>query len=386
MPAATPLPTTAKRVALIAGEASGDLLGADLINALQHTHPEVKLAGIGGPRLQAVNCECWWDYHQLAVFGLVEVLKHLPRLLKLRKQLLQRLLKWQPDVVITIDAPDFNLPLAAKLKQHGIPVVHYVCPSIWAWRQNRVHSLARSVDHVLCLLPFERDFLQQHKVAATFTGHPLADQINAEPADRNRVRQQYQIPESQPVIALLPGSRDSELKRLLLPFLQTIAYLKQPVTVVTALTKSSHRDIFKQYQKTHLPDVSITLLDGHDAARTALQAADAALLASGTVTLEAMLCGCPMVVAYRLQGLTWQILKQFNLYKAKYVCLPNLLADEALVPEILQNDVKPKRLANELQNLLDHDQSKLRKRFAQLSSGLRCQAGQRAADVVAGFL
>lgn len=386
MPATAPFPTTAKKIALIAGEASGDLLGANLVAALQKTHPNLKLAGIGGPRLQAADCECWWEYHELAVFGLAEVLRHLPRLLNLRKQLLQRLLDWQPDVVITIDAPDFNLPLAAKLKQQGIPVVHYVCPSIWAWRQNRVHALAKSVDHVLCLLPFERDFLEQHNVAATFTGHPLADEINTKPPGRSDVHQQYDIPDSQPVVALLPGSRDSELKRLLLPFLQTISYLQQPVTVITALTKDSHRNMFRQYQKTHLANTSVILLDGHDATQKALHAADAALLASGTVTLEAMLCGCPMVVAYRLQGLTWQILKQFNLYKAKYVCLPNLLADEALVPEILQNDVKPERLAAELQTLLDHDQSELRKRFTTLSSHLRRQAGQRAATVVADYL
>lgn len=379
-------PTPSKKVALITGEASGDLLGANLVEALHKTHPDLKLAGIGGSRLQDVGCECWWDYHELAVFGLVEVLKHLPRLLKLRRQLLQRLLDWKPDFVITIDAPDFNLPLAAKLKQHGIPVVHYVCPSIWAWRQSRVHTLAKSVDHVLCLLPFEQSFLNQHNVAATFVGHPAADQINPQRTDQPNIRQQHQIPESQPVIALLPGSRDSEIKRLLLPFLQSIAHLKQPVTVVTALTKDSHRSLFKQYQQAWLPDTPVIMLDGPTAAHTALQSADAALLASGTVTLEAMLCGCPMVVAYRLQGLTWQILKQFKLYKAKYVCLPNLLADDALVPEVLQNDVTPERLAEELQTLLNNDQSELRDRFAKLSDSLRRQAGQRAAQVVAGFL
>ncbi len=372
-----------KSIAIIAGEASGDLLGADLLQQLQHSYPDLRVAGIGGPKLRAAGCECWWDYSQLAVFGLVEVLRHLPRLLRLRRRLYQRLLEWQPQLVITIDAPDFNLPLAARLKQHGIPVIHYVCPSIWAWRQNRVHTLARSVQHVLCLLPFERDFLLRHQVPATFVGHPSADQMQPEPAAGQQLREQHGIAAGQPVIALLPGSRDSEIQRLLPAFLQTIPLLKQPVTIVSALVKDEHRLQLREWHRRYAADTELVLLTQ---AHAVLQMADAALLASGTITLEAMLCGCPMVVAYRLNNLSWQILKQFKLYKAEHVSLPNLLAGRALVPEILQDQVQPDRLAAELQCLLESDQSALRADFDRLAKPLRRNAGRQAAQVAAGFL
>lgn len=377
---------TPRKVAVIAGEASGDALGGDLITHLQDTFPHLHVAGVGGQRLRAAGCDCWWDISELEAFGLVEVLRHLPRLLRLRKQLRRRLLAWQPDVVITIDAPDFNLPLAARLKQHGIRVVHYVCPSVWAWRQNRVFTLARSVDHVLCLLPFERDFLSRHNVPATFVGHPAAERIGAEQPARDALRREHGLSDDKPLIAVLPGSRDSELKRLLPAFLQAVARLETSPLILTALTRGAHHEWFREWHRQYAPGVSVKVLEGDHAAHTALRLADAALLASGTVTLEAMLCGCPMVVAYRLQPLTWQILKQFRLYKAKYVSLPNLLADQRLVPEILQNDVTPERLANELHSLLDQDRQPLREHFAQLSTTLRRHAGRRAATVVTELL
>ncbi len=375
------------KIAVITGEASGDLLGANLIEHLQPLQPSMQLAGIGGERLQALGFDCWWHYQELTVFGLVEVLKHLRRLLRLRKQLLQRLLEWRPDIVITIDAPDFNLPLAAKLKQQGIPVIHYVCPSIWAWRQNRVHTLAKSVDHVLCLLPFERDFLHQHQVAATFVGHPVADQIAPQSAgQRTALQQQSKQNDSRPVIALLPGSRDSEITRLLPAFMQAAALLEQPVTLVTAVTKTSHQQLLEQQHQSFAAGIKLTVLHGPNAAQSALQMADAALLASGTVTLEAMLCNCPMVVAYRLHPLTWYILKWFKLYKASHVSLPNLLAGNSLVPEILQHAVTPAVLAEELKALLNNDQTELRAQFTRLSSRLRRNAGRRAAEVVNSLL
>ncbi len=374
------------KIAIVSGEASGDLLGANLLEHLRPYQPAMQVAGIGGSRLNAAGCDCWWHYQELAVFGLVEVLKHLPRLLRLRKLLLKRLLDWQPDIVITIDAPDFNLPLAAKLKKHGIPVIHYVCPSIWAWRQNRVHTLAKSVNHVLCLLPFEQDFLTKHQVAATFVGHPIADQIISPSGNRQALRKQAQLPESTSLIALLPGSRDSEINRLLPVFLQAATLLKQPVTLISALTKTDHQQQLKQWHKAIAADIPLQLLTGTNAAQSALEMADAALVASGTVTLEAMLCNSPMVVAYRLHPLSWYILKWFKLYKASHVSLPNLLAGKTLVPEILQHAVTPATLAFELEKLLAGDQTELRHDFMRLSAQLRCNAGQRAAEVVNSFL
>ena len=358
----TPKTKAAPKIAILAGEASGDQLGADLAKNLSETYPNSVIYGIGADKMTAAGVNCWWHSDQLTVFGLVEVLRHVPRLLKLRRRLLKTLLSWQPDIVISIDAPDFYLPLAKQLKRQGIKVIHYVCPSVWAWRQGRVHMLRKSVDHVLCLLPFEQAFLTEHQVSATFVGHSLI--VNAS-LDLNQQyierRHQYKLGVSETIVAVLPGSRDGEIKRHTDIFFQACrmlkGYIDQPLKLVTSTSKPEHQVILKQAHQKHCPMLELKIVED---ATTALRVADVALLASGTVTLEAILNACPMVVAYVLNSITWQIIQKFNLYKAAHVALPNLLANglasQRLVPEILQNDANPENLAKTLYNVLQQDQ------------------------------
>lgn len=347
---------TVSRLIVIAGETSGDRLGAQLLAEL---NPRVQFesAGIGGPALQQQGLQCWWHADELAVFGLVEVLRHLPRLLRLRRQLLQRIVTWQPDLVITIDAPDFNLPLAKKLRQHGIRVLHYVCPSVWAWRQGRVQTLRQATDRVMCLLPFEAQFLQRHQVTASYTGHPLVallQQFQQQPHYApQRLREQLGLSSDDTVLALMPGSRESEIQRLWPLFLRAATRLPQPLQIVSCAAHAGLRPWLEQQHRQLAPELPMHWLEPADhGSWQALRVADAALLASGTITLEAMLLATPMVVSYRLHALSWLLLKQLRLYKAAYVSLPNLLAAGPMVPELLQDQASPDRLAEALLPLL----------------------------------
>ncbi len=362
------------RLIVIAGETSGDRLGAALLAEL-NTHMPIDCAGIGGPQLQQQGMQCWWQAEQLAVFGLFEVLRHLPRLLRLRRQLQAEIIAWQPDLVITIDAPDFNLPLAKKLRQRGIRVLHYVCPSVWAWRPGRVKTLRLAVDRVMCLLPFEARFLHQHQVPASYTGHPLVarlQQFQQDPLQQpERLRAQLGVSATATVVALLPGSRRSEVTRLWPLFLLAAKRLPDAVSMVTCAVNADLNAWMQQQQQKLAPELHIHWLDpARHGSWQALQLADAALLASGTVTLEAMLLGTPMVVSYRLHALSWWLLRHLRLYKAAHVSLPNLLAGEQIVPELLQHDASANSLAAALQAVLAEQGQQQARQLRALSAQL----------------
>jgi lipid-A-disaccharide synthase len=387
---------TAARLIVIAGETSGDRLGAALLAELS-TRLRTETAGIGGPQMQGQGLECWWRADELAVFGLVEVVRHLPRLLRLRRQLLHKIIAWQPDLVVTIDAPDFNLPLAIKLRQNGIRVLHYVCPSVWAWRQGRVRTLRRAVDRVMCLLPFEAEFLHRHGVPASYTGHPLVPgllRFRQDPQQRSEhLRSQLGWSTDDIVLALLPGSRDSEIRRLWPLFLRTAMRLPQPLQMVTCAISAEQRQWMQQQQQALAPECHIHWLEpaGHGSWQ-ALRMADVALLASGTVTLEALLLETPMVVSYRLHALTWMLLKHLRLYKAAHVSLPNLLAGKRVVPELLQQAASADNLAAAIHALLGEQGQQQSQQLRAIGNRMLAEQGDAeqplasAAEVVCAVL
>lgn len=370
------------KVALVAGEASGDILGAGLMQALRTQHPDIEFIGVGGPLMQAQGMESFFPMERLAVMGLVEVLGRLRELLKRRKQLIGFLLAEQPDVFIGIDAPDFNLNIELKLRQQGIKTVHYVSPSVWAWRQKRVFKIKQACDLMLCLLPFEAQFYREHQVPVHFVGHPLADSIELE-HDRNAARQQLQLDSTAPLVALMPGSRGGEVARLGALFLQTARLLhqRQPELRFVLPAANALRRVQLEALLADFADVPVTLLDGQS--QLALQACDAVLIASGTATLEAMLFKRPMVVAYRLAGLTYRILKL--MVKSRYFALPNLLAGEALVPEFIQHAATAKNLAGAIEQQLV-DGSRQTERFLELHKHMRLDASSEAAKAVLALL
>ncbi|GAA3969356.1 lipid-A-disaccharide synthase [Allohahella marinimesophila] len=374
------------RVAIVAGEASGDLLGAGLIHALRAQYPDAEFGGMGGPLMQGAGCESLFPMEHLSIMGLVEVLDSLPQLFELRARLLAYFVGWKADVFIGIDAPDFNLRLASKLKMAGIPTVHYVSPSVWAWRQGRIHGIKRSVDLMLTLLPFEADFYEHWRVPVAFVGHPLADEIPLG-LDKAPARGHLGLAKdhSAPVYAILPGSRGSEVSRLGKLFFQAARLLKQqqPGAVFLVPASSELREAQLNHLLTDCPDLtadnSVRVLQGQ--ARMAMQAADGVILASGTASLEAMLVGRPMVVAYRLARPTYWIMKR--LMKSKYIALPNLLADEALVPELIQDDVTPERIAEALLKETEPARAAaLTQRFAGLHELIHRNASERAAKAI----
>lgn len=371
------------RIGVVAGETSGDQLGAALIGALRERAPGVEIRGVCGPLMRAAGCEPLADAHELAVMGLVEVVSHLPRLLRLRRRLRKEFLAWRPDVFIGIDAPEFNLGLASKLHQAGLTTVQYVSPQVWAWREGRVRGIARACDLVLCLLPFEPAFYAHHAVPARFVGHPLADQIPLD-FDRSAVRSELGIPTAATVVALLPGSRRGEVARLGPDFIAAAAQLARTapgVVFVAPMASSEVRALFAE-QCAASAFSGVRLLDGQ--ARTALQAADAALVASGTASLEALLCRCPMVIAYRLSGMTAFLLRALRMVRLKYFALPNLLAGEPLVPEFFQEAVTGAQLAAALQRQLRDTEHRrmLEARFRSIHVTLRQDGAARAADAV----
>ncbi len=378
------------RVAIVAGEASGDQLGAAFIEALRARVPNLEIRGVAGAKMRAAGCQVLADSEELAVMGLFEVLSHLPRLWRLRRRLVAEILAWQPDVFVGIDAPSFNLGLSTQLKQRGLRCVQYVSPQVWAWREHRVREMAERCDLVLCLLPFEPKYYAGQAVRAEFVGHPLADQIPL-PAERVTARAALQLPPDAKVLAVLPGSRRGEVMRLAADFVATVRLLQQrhsDLMIVAPMANSVVRAEFERALAASdgTNTAALRLLDGQ--ARLALQAADATLVASGTATLEALLCGCPMVVAYRFQPATIYLVRLLRLFKLPFFSLPNLLAGEALVPEFLQETVKPESLAAALDAQLADPAGNvaLRERFAVIHRQLRVGGAARAVDAVLRLL
>jgi len=376
------------RVAIVAGEHSGDQLGAALIEALRARVPRLECFGVAGPKMVAAGCEAWAGADSIAVMGLAEVVRHLPRLLKLRAQLRRRFLAARPDVFIGIDSPEFNLALAAGLKRAGIRTVQYVSPQVWAWRQGRVRTIGRDCDLVLCLLPFESAFYAEHAVRAEFVGHPLADQIPLEP-DAAAARAALGLPPAVRVVALLPGSRLSEVTRLARPFIAAAAHIAaQDATVrfIAPMASGATREAFAREVAQLEGAPHIQLLDGQ--AQTALAAADGAVVASGTATLETLLTGRPMVVAYRVSAATAFLLRTLGLVKVRYFSQPNLLAGRALVPEFFQEQVSGAALGEALlEQLKDADQVRaLREEFTAIHRRLRLGGAARAADAILSLL
>lgn len=372
------------RIGLVAGEASGDLLGAELMAEIRLRCPNVQFEGIAGPRMRAQGCRVLFDSEKLAVMGLFEVLGHLPELLSIRRQVRRYFLQSPPDVFVGIDAPDFNLGLERSLRAAGIRTLHYVSPSVWAWRQGRVRKIARSVDRMLTLFPFEADFYQQHEVEARFVGHPLADNIPSA-VDRAGARRALQLSEDAPVLALLPGSRRGEVERLAEPFVGAAArclQAKPDMRFVAPMASAAVKEIFSRAVAKVSPGLPITVTDGN--AQQAMAAADVVLLASGTATLEALLLRRPMVVAYRLSALTYWLVRSMRMMKVPYYSLPNWLCGEAVVPELIQQAAQPAPLADAVLQWLDEPErvQALAARFEQVHAQLHRGASARAAEAV----
>ncbi len=381
------VPTRPRRVALVAGEASGDLLGASLIEQLRLRWPGAEFVGVGGPAMREAGMATWFDASELAVMGLSEVLRHLPRLLRLRRELRQRVLEWQPDVFIGIDAPDFNLGVEHWLKQRGVRTVHYVSPSVWAWREKRAAKIGQSADLVLCLFPMEPAIYAKHDVDARFVGHPLADTMPLDP-DRDAARAALGLDRERPVLALLPGSRVGEIQLLGADFIGAAARVlaaEPRLQVVAPMAGAQARATFESLLATH-PDAAalgpaLQVIDGRS--RTAMVASDVILLASGTATLEAMLAKRPMVVAYRVSALTYRLVKGLGMLKVDHYALPNVLAGQPLVPELMQDDCRPDALADAcLAWLRGTGVDALAPRFLALHETLRRDASAQAAQAV----
>ncbi|HET7394893.1 MAG TPA: lipid-A-disaccharide synthase [Gammaproteobacteria bacterium] len=376
------------RIGIVAGESSGDILGANLIRALRARVPDAQFEGVTGPEMVAAGCKTIASAEELSIMGLVEVLRHLPRLLWLRRRLRKHFLANRPDVFIGIDSPDFNLGLEEQLHKRGICTVHYVSPSVWAWRERRIFKVGRAADLVLTLLPFEPAFYEKHGFKAEFVGHPLADQAPAT-IDRVEQRKSLHLPCEGPLVALLPGSRSTEVERLGPLFLDTAQWLSEKMPelrfVIPAATNALSFAIKKQIRMLK-PDLPVTVVDGHS--REVMSAVDVVLLASGTATLEAMLSQCPMVVAYRLAGLTHAVIRGCGLLKVPYVSLPNLLAGREVVPELLQYEATSYNVGEAVLELLQNAAARRIQldAFREITAVLRRNAGERAAEAILKLL
>ena len=371
-----------QRIGIIAGELSGDLLGGGLILALRARYPNALIEGIGGPRMLAAGFHSHYPLETLSVMGLVEVVKHYPRLLLCRNKLRAHFLANPPNVFIGIDAPDFNLGLEAILKSAGIPTVHYVSPSVWAWRQYRLKKIAKACNLMLALLPFEAQYYQQHDVSVQFVGHPLADEIPFQ-TDKKTARIRLGLNPKGIKVALLPGSRISEVEQLGIPFLHTVRWLlaRRPnLEFIVPLANVKLKELFSSQLATIGADLPLIMVTGQ--ARDVMAAADVVLMASGTATLEAMLLKRPMVVAYRLAQLTYWLAKR--LVNIPHFSLPNLLAQKQLVPEFLQDQVLPEQLGAACLHWLDnpHQVEELTHRFIEIHHSLRLDASQQAAQAI----
>ena len=389
------LPTPDSRhFVLVAGESSGDQLGARLIASLRARFPDAGFAGVGGPQMAAAGMEVWYPAERLSVMGLVEVLRHLPGLLALRRDVYNRTLQQKPDVFIGIDAPDFNLGLERRLKQHGIRTAHYVSPSIWAWREGRAARIGRSADRVLCLFPMEPPIYARHGVDARFVGHPLADIFSLEP-DQAAARRDFDLPPDAPVLALLPGSRIGEIERLGADFLGAAALLTHEfptLQVIAPMATPACRTAFERLVGDSAATglgagrTALRIVDGN--AHAAMIAADVVLLASGTAALEAMLAKRPMVVAYRVAWLTYALVNGLGMLRTSVYSLPNILAGRQIVPELMQGACTPAAIAAALAPALRSrraDPATLAE-FRRLHLSLRAQAEHDAGAAIAELL
>jgi len=369
------------RIGIVVGEASGDILGAGLMDAIIARHPTAKFEGIGGERMLQRGFTSFFPQDRLAVMGLIEPLKRLPELLRIRKTMVNHFSDNPPDVFIGIDSPDFNLTIEEKLRAKGITTVHYVSPSVWAWRQKRVFKIARAVDLMLTFLPFEAQFYEQHNVPVKFIGHSLADEIPLQPQQK-QAKAALGLDAQKRFVALMPGSRGGEVKLLGPEFWAAaqlcLEHMPELEFVVPAASSDRRKQIEAQLQA--FPHLPVTIIDGQS--HQAMAAAEMVLMASGTTTLEAMLLKRPMVVAYKFTPLSFQIFKR--LVKTRFFSLPNLLAGEALVPELLQTDATPVRMCEEILAVLQHPERQLalQARFDELHQTIKCDASAQAADAI----
>lgn len=375
------------RIAMVAGEASGDLLAAHLIAALKRQFPLAQFVGIGGPKMQREGFDAWWPSETLAVHGYVEALRHYREISGVRRQLLSRLLAARPDVFIGVDAPDFNLWLEHRLKSQGIPAVHYVSPSVWAWRAGRVGKIGRSTNHVLALFPFEPEIYQEQGIPVTYVGHPLADMIPLE-IDRRAAKERLDLACAGPVIALLPGSRQSEVRSMAGLLVETAKQLHSRFPdcnfLIPLVSRETRLLVEEEIWRCGASELPHKLLFGH--AQDALAAADVAIVASGTATLEAAMMKTPMVIAYRMSRLSWQVMRRMHLQP--WVGLPNILARQFVVPEFLQDEATPENLAQAAGNLLldKRVRAEIDRVFSSLHLQLRQDTAQRAAAAISTFL
>jgi lipid-A-disaccharide synthase len=370
------------RIGIVAGEASGDLLGAGLMAAVKGRYPTAAFEGVGGPRMVAEGCRSLFPVEKLAVMGFAEVLRHLPGVLRIRGALQRHFLECPPDVFVGIDSPDFNLPLEERLKANGVRTVHYVSPTVWAWRRSRMRTIARSVDLMLTLLPFEAAFYHAQRIPVRFVGHPLADRIPPT-VERAPIRAELGLPHDQVLVALLPGSRVNELHHLAVPLVQAAAWCcerRQDLHFVVPLWSEATRRLFEQALGRHGRGLPVTLLRGRSV--EAMSAADVVLTASGTATLEAMLLKRPMVVAYRMSPLSYALAR--CLVKAPHISWPNLLAGKALVPEFVQRAATPENLGSAVLDWLDRPSAveALTRTFWEFHQVLRQGADRSAAQAV----
>jgi lipid-A-disaccharide synthase len=370
------------KVGIVAGEASGSILGAGLINALRAHEPLLTLSGIGGADMIAAGFQSLHEMERLSVMGLIEPLSRLPELFLIRRHLYRHFTHQKPTLFIGIDSPDFNLGLELKLRKIGIPVVHYVSPSVWAWRKKRIHKIAKAVDLVLTLLPFEAAFYEQHSVPACFVGHPLADLIPLQP-DQAAAKKALGLDPETTYIALLPGSRRNELHYLGELFLNAAQHCWQEnpkLKFITCAANAQRHQEFSQQWQIYTPDLPLQFFENQTHA--VMAAADAVLVTSGTATLETMLFKRPMVIAYRMANVTYQIAR--HLVKIPYIGLPNLLADKALVPEFIQDAATPTALAAALLDFIEYPEKALalQQHFTDIHQQLRRDANKRAAEAV----
>ncbi|ART63774.1 lipid-A-disaccharide synthase [Kushneria marisflavi] len=367
------------RVFLVAGELSGDILGATLMRELKRQHGDVSFRGIGGPRMIEEGLESLYPLETLSIMGLVEVLRHLPRLVGVRRHLRREAQSWPADIMIGIDAPDFNLGLEAQLRSGGMTTAHYVSPSVWAWRQGRVKKIRRAVDMMLTFLPFEAEFYERHDVPVQFVGHPLAEELPLD-NDRHQARRALGLSDGTRVLAVLPGSRSSEIAFMAPVFLEAIRLLRQRLPALEVVIPAASPARREELMAHGVANEGITIVDGR--AWEVMTASDAVLLTSGTSALEAMLCHRPMVVAYRMAPMTWQIARR--LVKTRWISLPNLIAQESLVPELIQDDATGEAIAEALVPMLESESEShaLSARFVDMHRTLQRGASARAARVI----
>ena len=381
-------PARALRVVIVVGEASGDVLGAALLKELNQRFLGLESSGIGGPLMVHQGFSPWYSMSELSVMGYIEVLLKLPRLLRIRSSLAKKIVSYKPDLVIGVDAPDFNLSLERTIRNSGIPVMHLVSPSIWAWRYERIHKIRQSVDHMLVLFPFEEKIYEQEGIPVSYVGHPLADEIEPE-VDRSNYRSKLGFSSAKKIVALLPGSRKIELKQhlnLMLDAAKLIQNSSPEIRFLVPLLDNEAHNFAQSILSRRNVNLNGTIDFVVGKTQDALKAADIAIIASGTATLEGLLCECPMVVTYKVSKLTaWLMRLQAN---ARFVSLPNIISNESLVSELIQEDAQPDLLANEVISMLENSDQlvSLRERFRRIKSSLRMGSAKRSADVIEQFL